>query len=704
VKADRRTDGKTGRSLLALVVLAGLIAAPAQGQYPTSPPAAAPLRPMQFPPFQEVRLPNGLQLLVVENHELPVLSVSLALPAGSRYEPAGMEGLAGLVAELITKGTRTRTADQIAERIEGVGASLSAGADDDYFTIGTTVLTDHTELAFDLLSDVLLNSTFPESELELARTRTLSSLRLEQSQPGSVASRFFSQTLYGRHPYGRQATETSVKAITPVAVRSYASSRLRPGGGLLVLAGDVTLARARALATRFLGAWRGAAPVAAAPARPPAAKATEILLVHRPGSAQSNIVVGNLAQRPGDPLYYPFVVGNKILGGGADARLFLILREQKGWTYGAYSGMSRRRDLGYFSATTEVRTPVTDSALTELMRQLRRIRTEAVADSELTSAKGFLVGSFPLSIETPQQIAGQVTRVKLLGLGPEYLRTYRDRLAAVTALDIRRAARSTIRPDSSVIVVVGDGQAIYEKLRAIAPVRIVDVDGNALTAADLTPRGGPLPLDRALLTAHTDSFRIVFQGNPVGTLTSTIRLTPDSVVYGEVQSAMGALQTTVVAFSRTDLTVTQVKQSTQFGAQQTGLEATYRGGRMTSRGQRPQRGGAPQPFQLDTAVAEHHYDENALHVLLLALPLAAGKTFSIAVIDPTDASTSVLTAKVGGPDSVTVPAGTFRAFRVDLSGGQEPLTAYITGEGPRRIIKLEAVGQPVAFELVKGTP
>jgi len=701
VKTDRRTDGHTGRLLLALLAITALTAVPTHAQYPIAPPAARPLRPMQFPPFQEVRLPNGLQLLVVENHELPVLSVSLALAAGSRYEPAGMEGLAGLVAELITKGTKTRTADQIAERIEGVGASLAAGADDDFFTIGTTVLTDHTELAFDLLSDVLLNSTFPESELELARTRTLSSLRLEQSQPGSLASRYFSQTLYGRHPYGRSATETSVKAITAGAVRNFAGARLRPSGGLLVLAGDITLARARALAGRFLGAWRGVPPVAARPAAPPAAKATEILLVHRPGSAQSNIVVGNLAQRPGDPLYYPFVVGNKILGGGADARLFLILREQKSWTYGAYSGMSRRRDLGYFSATTEVRTPVTDSALTELVRQLRRIRTEAVADSELTSAKGFLVGSFPLSFETPQQIAGQVTRVKLLGLGPDYLRTYRDRLAAVTALDIRRAARATIRPDSSVIVVVGDGQQIYEKLRSIAPVKIVDVDGNAITPADLTPRGGPLPLDRALLTAHTDSFRIVFQGNAVGTLTSSVRLTADSVLYTEVQSAMGAVQTTAVDFNRADLSVARVKQTAQFGPQQTEIEATYRGGRVTSRGQRPQRGGPPQAFQLDTTVAAHTYDENAIHVLLLALPLAPGKSFSIAVIDPSDASTSVLTAKVSGPDSVTVPAGTFRAYRVEISGGREPLTAYVTSEGPRRIVKLEAVGQPVAFELVK---
>jgi zinc protease len=313
-------------------LLAG--ASVAQAQFPTEPPPAMELRPLQFPPFQEATLDNGLTLLVVENHRLPVVSIRLSMLAGSRSDPAGLEGVADMTAELLTKGTERRSAEQIAEEIEGVGARLFANAGNDFFSVGTSVLTEHVELAFDLVSDVLLNATYPDEELELARKRALSGLKLEKSNPGALASRYFMRSLYGDHPYGRSATEESVENITREAVQQYAATYLKPGGGLLVLSGDISLDEGKKLAERFLGSWSGRPPAADYPAPPPA-RETSILLVHRPGSAQSNIRVGNLALRPGDDTYYPMVVANKILGGGTDARLFMILLEQKSWTYGA---------------------------------------------------------------------------------------------------------------------------------------------------------------------------------------------------------------------------------------------------------------------------------------------------------------------------------------------------------------------------------
>jgi predicted Zn-dependent peptidase len=423
--------------------------------------------------------------LVVEHHELPIVSLSLALPAGTRYDPAGREGMAEVTAELLTKGTTTRSADAIAATIEGVGGSLTAHTDPDVLILGTTVLREHLQIAFDLVSDVVLHATFPDAELELARTRTLSALRLERSRPDAVAERMFAAELYGRHPYGRHASEASVNAITAADVRGFAAARMRPRGALLVLAGDVTLDDARALALDALASWSGGPSPAAAPAAPPAATPTDILLVHRPGSQQSTMMVGNLVQRPGDSLYHASVLANRVVGGGVDSRLFLILREAKGWTYGAYTRLVRRHDRGYFLARAAVRTAVTDSALAELLVQLRRIRNEPVPPAELDGAKGFLIGSFPREIETPQQIAAQVTSVKLLGLGEAYLREYRERLAAVTEAGVTRAARHTIHPDSSVIVVVGDGREVYQGLRAIAPVRLVDVDGQPLTVEEL---------------------------------------------------------------------------------------------------------------------------------------------------------------------------------------------------------------------------
>ena len=706
MRADQRISGSaiTGvrlitSALFGLWVGAGML----QAQFPAEPPPAMELRHLQFPPFQEATLDNGLTLLVVENRRLPVVSVRLSMLAGSRSDPDGLEGVAGMTASLLTKGTERRTAEQIAEEIEGVGASLFAHAGNDFFSLGTSVLTEHVELAFDLLSDVLLNATFPEDELEIERTRTLSGLKLAKSSPGALASRYFMKTLYGDHPYGRSATEESVENITREAVQSYAATNLKPEGGLLVLAGDISLDEGKQLAERFLASWSGAPPAAGYSALPPASE-TSILLVHRPGSAQSNIRVGNLALRPGDDTYYPMVVANKILGGGVDARLFMILREQKSWTYGAYSGIARRKDMGYFRANTEVRNEVTDSALTELLYQLDRIRTEQVADSELVAAKGYLVGSFPLSIQTPQQIASQVASVKLLGLPNDYLQTYREKLAAVTADDGSQAAREVIKTDSLAIIVVGDGQAVYDKLAAIAPVSIIDVDGNPLTPADLSPEAVAVEFDAAQITARKDSFQVVLQGNPIGSM--TLEITEEGnelVIRQEMAIAMaGMQQEATIRLDRASLSILSRDESGTMMGQSMETHLKYEGGRVTGTAQSPQPGGV-KSVEVDTAFAEGTVDSEALEALLFALPLAEGASITVSAFDAAEGTVKPITIKVAGVEDVTVPAGTFSAFKVDVTGGEEPMTVWITQEAPRRVVKLELIGQPVSMELVKGT-
>lgn len=683
--------------LVSLLMLPGIAGA----QHPTEPPAPMELRPLQFPPFQELRLENGLEIVVVENHRLPIVSISLNMPAGSRFDPPGHEGLAGMVAELITKGTTSRTAEQIAEQIERVGASLSASAGADFFRLGTTVLTDHVELGFELLSDVLLNATYPDQELELARRRALSGIRLAKSDPGTLASQFFARELYGDHPYGRHETEASVNAITAQTVREFARTRLAPRGALLVLAGDVTPQQARALAQRFLGSWRGGSAAPPALARPPAAKPTNIVLVHRPGSEQSNIRVGNLALAPGDPLYYGAVVANKILGGGTDARLFMILREQKSWTYGAYSGISRPAGIGYFQANTEVRNPVTDSALVELLAQLRRIRTETVSDSELAAAKGFLVGSFPLSIQTPQQIAGQVATVKLLGLGEDYLRTYRERLAAVPARDVQRAAQRVIKTDSLAIVVVGDGQLIHERLTPIAPVRIVDVDGTTLTPDELTPRVTAVAFDLSRASLGRDSFAVMVQGNAFGGFVTEITTAGDTLVYAErVSIPMAGVQstTTVRAHARTLAPFAVESRSTQ-GGQQGETKLTYHGTHVTGTATVPQAGG-PKTVTVDTTLAEGTLDDEMLHVITIAAPLTEGASFTVNAFDAAESAVRPATVRVVGAEQVTVPAGAFEAYRLEVSSGRQTVIYFVTRATPHRVVKLELVGQPVTFELV----
>ncbi|OLB11908.1 MAG: hypothetical protein AUH07_08935 [Gemmatimonadetes bacterium 13_2_20CM_70_9] len=670
----------------ATVLLSGYPAIRLSAQaFPTKPPKPTPLSPARFPPFQEVALPNGLQLVIIEHHEQPVVSVTLSFRAGGSYDPAGKEGLSALVAELLTKGTERRTAEQLAATIEGVGGSLSASSGDDFLTVSADALSDQVDLVFDVLGDVVLHATFPASEVELARTRALSALALELSRPASLASRFFASEVYGRNPYGRSATRESYTAVTRDDVTAFAGQRLRPAGALLVVAGDVTAPQVQALVEQAFAGWR---------------------LIHRPGSAQSNIVLGNTTMRPGEPIYYAGRIATQALGGGADARLFLILREQKGWTYGAYASLHRYRGLGYWQATAEVRTEVTDSALSEMLRQVDRIRTETIPDSELAAVKGFLVGSFPLTIETPSQIASQVANAKLLGLGDDYLRLYRERLSAVTALQARAAAARLYRRSELTIVVVGDAARIGARLQAIAPVRIVDVDGKPLTPADLAPPpapAGPVALDSAQFAPHTDSSSVMLQGKAVGYTVSDVRRSRDSLLYVE-RSSLGSgtfEQRTTVLLDPADGSVRQVDQVTTQQGQKAETHLSYAGGRVKGQSAAPQQDGSIKRYDIDTVLPPGTVDENAVPFVVPALPLAAGKAFTLSFFTPSENAQKTLTFKVGAPERVTVAAGTFQAYRIAVTGSRVPFTMYVTTETPRRVVKTEFVGQPFIVELVK---
>jgi zinc protease len=682
----------------ALLLVCTLLAV--QEPFPARPPAAARLRPVQFPPFREVALPNGMTLLLVENHEQPTLSASLSFRAGSAYDPAGKEGLSALVAELLTKGTPTRGAEQIAAAIEGVGGSIGASAGDDFLTIATDVLSDHADLAFTLLGDVSRRATFPEQELELARTRFLSSLEVELSQPDNIASRAFQKEIYGRNPYGRNSSVASYKAITRNDVVSFAGRRIRPGGSLLVVAGDITLARARDLATAAFGTWRGAVVATVLGPAAPTKRGTDILLVNRPGSVQSNIVIGNTTFLPTDTGYYAARIATHVLGGGSDSRLFQILREQKSWTYGSYAALRRVRGLGYWQATFEGRTEVTDSALTELLHQIDRVRTETIPDSELGAAKGFLVGSFPLTIETPRQIAQVVTTARLLGLPSDYVQRYRERLASVNGPRARAAAQRVYKRTALTIVVVGDAKALYDKLKVIAPVRLVDIEGKAMDPAELNPVGGAVSFDRSQIVARSDSFQALVQGNVLGAQVTTVDVAGDSIVYTE-STSIGAFQQRSTVVLNGDLTMRRADQTGSVQNQRTETHLTYAGGRVTGTAMAPQPTGTPKSLTVDTVVAPGAIDDNALTALIVALPFEQGQTFNLNVFSSGEGATKVVSVKVAGVETVTVPAGTFPAYRLELSGMQLPIVMHVSQAAPRRLLRIAPTGAPLVFELVK---
>lgn len=672
----------------------------ASAQAPKKAPAPGPVKPAAIPAFQEATLSNGLRIMLVESKRQPVVSLALMLPAGDAYDPAGKEGLASIVASVITKGAAARTADQVSSAIEGVGGSIGASSGTDFMTVRANVLAENAPLAFELVGDAVAKPTFDGKEVELARTQTLSALQLEQSQPSALASKFFAAQLFGAHPYGEHPTPGTVRALTNDDLRMFQKSRLAPTGTLLVVAGEITLARTKELAQKYFGSWSGTAPAVATRPQPTTRTKTEILLVHRPGSVQSNIIVGNLTHAPSSPSYYALTVASRILGGGSDGRLFKTLREQKSWTYGAYSSLERNHDIGTFAATAEVRNVVTDSALTEMLKIERDIGTVPAPSVELDAAKNGLVGSLPLQLETAQGIAEQVGRYTMLGLPKDFIRTLRPRLAAVTAAQVEAAAKSYMRPDQSLIVVVGDGAAIYDKLSKIAPTKIVNAQGDAMMPTDLIAKITTLPVDITKLAERADSFAVLVQGNAMGYQTTALRKTTSGYEYRSAM-AIGPMmsQTSQTSFSA-DLTPQAVKEEGKVQGQSINVDVTYANGRAKGSSMTPTPTGI-KTVTVDTTIAPGVLDNNMIIALVPGLKWAPDSKFNASAFDASSGAVKNITLSVTGTESVTVPAGTFQAYRVERTGEDQPLTLFVTTAAPYRIVKMGITGTPVEIVLVK---
>ena len=445
-------------------------------QFPSKPPAPGPVRVANFPPFKESRLSNGLRLVVVERHNAPVVSLSLSVPAGQSRDTNGRNGLAQLVSSVLEKGAGNRSADEIAATLDRMGASIGSSVDMDYLTVFGTSLTTAAPQLFEIFADVVARPTFPEKEIELSRSTLLAGLQNAMNQPATMAALTLASAIYSNHPYGAPLLPETVQGLKRADVVAFHRDNFRPDGALLVVSGDIDQPTATALAERVFAAWTGRARPVALPAPTPR-KTFEILLVNRPGSVQSTLLFGNPTALPTDPYRIPSTVMERIVGGGPTARLFNILREKHGWTYGAYANLAWPSGTGYITASADVRTEVTDSAAAVLMQELKRMHSEPVSETELVEARDALNGIFPLKVQTAEHVAAQVRSMKLQGLPDSWLPSYRTRIAAVTAADVQAVARKYIRPDNGVLVVVGDAGKIIEGLRKVGPVRTVDIFG-----------------------------------------------------------------------------------------------------------------------------------------------------------------------------------------------------------------------------------
>lgn len=430
--------------------------------------APAPLapHPIQIPEASETTLPNGLNVVLVEDRRLPLVSYRLSFRVGDAHDPTEFPGLTDLLTGLITEGTQSLSSRQIADEVGRMGATLSAGANSDYTTVAASSLATFQDNILDLLADVTRNPAFPSNEVELIKQNTKESLRQQRAQPSFLATEMLSRVVFGNHPYSVIApTLESLEAVSRDRIVDFHRSRFLPNNSVFVAVGDF---RSDALLKRIetlFGDWQqGYAPRNDYPT-PPQRSARSAYLVDRPGSAQSNIVIANLAITRTDPNYFPMLVMHTVLGANASSRLFMNLREEKGYTYGAYSSLDARRSAGTFRVSAEVRTPVTGDSLKEFFIELERIRTEPVSEKEINDAKSYLTGVFPLRLETQEGLIDQLVQIKMFDLPEDYLLTYRKNIQAVTREQIQAVAAKYVRPDEAAIVVVGDGEKILEQLK-----------------------------------------------------------------------------------------------------------------------------------------------------------------------------------------------------------------------------------------------
>jgi zinc protease len=447
-------------------------------------PAPLPPRPIAIPAATETVLSNGLSLVVVEDNRLPLISYRLAFRVGGAFDPPNLPGLTDLLAGLLPEGTESKTSKEIADEVARMGASLSAGANSDYTIVAASALTQFNDPVLDLLAEVVLEPSFPEHEVELAKQNTKESLRQQRAQPSFLASEMVSRVMFGEHPYSVVApTPESIDRSAREEFVKFHRTKFVPNSAVFVVVGDVRHEEMVSRVESLFSTWQRGGELVANFPDPPARSRRTAYVVDRHGSAQSNIVIANLGITRTDPDYFPMLLMHTVLGATASSRLFMNLREDKGYTYGAYSNLDARRSAGTFRATAEVRTPVTGDSLKEFFFELDRIRKEPVTQKEIADAKSYLTGVFPIRLETQEGLTDQLVQIKMLNLPDDYLQMYRDRVQAVTIEDIQRVAEKYVRPDEAALVVVGDGSSVLEQIKPYCEdVEIYNTAGKRKTA------------------------------------------------------------------------------------------------------------------------------------------------------------------------------------------------------------------------------
>jgi len=437
-----------------------------------APAAAAPV--VHLPAYHRQVLPNGLTLLVLPDHRLPLVEMQLLVRAGSGDDPPGMGGLSDLTATLLRRGTTTRSARQVAEEIDFLGASLDAGADRDRTVFDMEILARNLEPSLALFADVLLHPAFDTTEFARAKAEALGRIEQRRDQPGDLANIEFVQELFGAHPYAH-ALDGSAETVSRLGVedaKAYYRARYVPANCILAVVGDVEPLQIEHALTAALGGWSGPPPVPAAPPEAPHAPAApRIVLVDKPDAVQSEIRLGCLGAPRGSPDYYALRVLDALLGGEYTSRLVTEIRVRRGLSYSPTSRENFYQGAGaaYLSMNTANKTTL--ETLKLALGILADLRAKPVSDDELARAKSFTTGQFPLELERPENLAAQLAAIEFFGLDPRFVDTFGSRIEAVTAADVQRVARQYFG-ENFLLLVVGRRAEIEEGLRTLGPVEV----------------------------------------------------------------------------------------------------------------------------------------------------------------------------------------------------------------------------------------
>ena len=455
-------------------------------------PAEGPPRPleprtMNFPAYEVRTLANGLRVIAVAQNEQPAVTMRLLVGAGAAQDPARKSGTSRLVASLLDQGTTTRSAAQVADQIDSIGGSMGTGSGTDLSNVYAVVMKDSFGVAMNLVHDVVRNPAFEQEEIDRQKQQAISSLQVNSGDPDYVASVLFDRLVYGFHPYGVTSTPESLGGISRADLQAFHRRHYVPNNMILAIVGDVTSAEAFAMAEKVFGSWpRGELSTAPVVDPPPATR--RVVVVDKPDAVQTEIRVGQLAIPRKHPEYDAWDLAVKILGGEGANRLQQVLRQDRGLTYGASADTQAMKQAGDYVAETDTRTETTGEALRLMIDEFSRLPRQRVAERELASAQAYLAGSFPLTLETPNDLATQLLNAVFYELPVDDIKTYRERVQAITPDAIQAVAKQYIRPDRLSIVLVGNAKAFVSQLRSqgFTDLEVIPIDRLDLSSATLT--------------------------------------------------------------------------------------------------------------------------------------------------------------------------------------------------------------------------